>query len=103
MGCVQWSHNKTTRSIRHIQLRENHVCENVQNKNVQIKHTAGKTCLADIFTKEDKDKPHFLKIRNQLVKPNSNLNQNVIQITKNTDKVVDSCNHSPYCKIKGGC
>ena len=52
MGCVQWSHNKTTRSIRHIQLRENHVRENVQNKNVQMKHTEGKTCLSDIFTKE---------------------------------------------------
>ena len=69
MGCVLWSQNKTTRSIRHIQLRENHVRENVQNKTIQIKHTAGNTNIADIFTKEDKDKPLFLQIRNHIVKP----------------------------------
>ena len=50
-----------------MQIRENAIRESVQNKTVTIKHVDGKTNLADIFTKEDKDIAHFLKIRDTLM------------------------------------
>ena len=69
MACVQWSKNQTNRNIRHIQIRENATRESVQNKIVEIKHVAGKTNPADIFTKEQKDVSHFLKLRNIILSP----------------------------------
>ena len=69
MACVQWSHNKTTKSIRHIQIRENAVRESVQDGTVIVLHVAGKLNPADIFTKEDKDTTHFIIIRDTLVSP----------------------------------
>ena len=66
-ACVAWSHNMTTKGLRHIQIRENAVRESVQNGFVQIKHVAGDLNLSDLFTKEDKDDNHFLKIRDILV------------------------------------
>ena len=67
MACVQWSKNKTTRSIRHIQLRDNGVREEVQKGRVNIYHIKGADNLADIFTKEDKDPNHFKEIRNRIL------------------------------------
>ena len=63
MGCVLWSKNKTTRNIRHFQIRENATRESVHNKQVSIKHIDGKLNPADIFTKEQKDTLHFIKLR----------------------------------------
>jgi hypothetical protein len=51
-ACVQWSYNMTSKAARHIELRENSVCEFVQDKLVKVVHVAGKTNPADIFTKE---------------------------------------------------
>ena len=67
MACVQWSHNKTSKGIRHIQIRENAVRESVQNGTVLVLHVAGKNNLADIFTKEDKDILHYISIRDALL------------------------------------
>ena len=61
-ACVQWSHNTTTKGLRHIQIRNNAVRESVQNGFVDIKHIAGNINLADLFTKEDKHDAHFLQI-----------------------------------------
>ena len=63
MACVQWTKNKTSRAIRHIQIRENASREAVQNKQVQVSHIGGKQNPADIFTKEQKDAAHFLQLR----------------------------------------
>jgi hypothetical protein len=67
MACVQWSHNKTSKGIRHIQIRENAVRESVQNGTILVLHVAGKNNLADIFTKEDKDTSHYISIRDALM------------------------------------
>ena len=69
MACVQWAHNKTSKGIRHIQIRENAVRESIQNKSILVLHVAGKNNLADIFTKEDKDIQHFISIRDALLSP----------------------------------
>ena len=66
-ACVNWSHNMTTKGLRHIQIRENAVRESVQDGFVDIKHVAGDLNLSDLFTKEDKDDNHFIKIRDILV------------------------------------
>ena len=62
-ACVQWNKNTTTRSIRHIQIRDNASREAVHIKKITITHVGGKDNPADIFTKEQKDTDHFLKLR----------------------------------------
>ena len=61
--CVCWSHNMTTKGLRHIQIRENAVRESIQSDLIDVLHIAGKINLADLFTKEDKDAAHFIAIR----------------------------------------
>jgi hypothetical protein len=62
-ACVNWSKNMTTKGLRHIQIRENAVCESTQNGFLVVKHCPGKQNLSDMFTKEDKDVAHFTEIR----------------------------------------
>ena len=50
-ACVNWSKRHTTKGLRHIQMKENHIRENIANKFVTICHVDGKVNLADIFTK----------------------------------------------------
>ena len=69
MACIQWSKNKTRKSIRHIQIKENAVRESVQNKEIQVLHIGGKINPADIFTKEDKDASHFVMLRDIILSP----------------------------------
>jgi hypothetical protein len=66
-ACVDWSHNLTTKGLRHIQIRENAIRENVENKFIQVKHVEGKRNLSDLFTKEDKDAAHFIHIRDFII------------------------------------
>ena len=68
-ACVDWSKTKTTKGLRHITIRENSVRELVQKKFATIKHISGNINPSDIFTKEDKDKYHFILLRNLLVSP----------------------------------
>ena len=69
MACIQWSHNKTSRNIRHIEIKENAVRESIQNKEIQVCHIGGKINPADIFTKEDKDTSHFVLLRDIILSP----------------------------------
>ena len=62
-ACVCWSQNMTTKGLRHIQIRENAVRESVQSGFITVRHIAGAINLSDMFTKEDKDTAHFLRIR----------------------------------------
>ena len=80
MACVQWSKNRTTRSIRHIQLRENAVREAVQNGLISVKHIPGKLNPADIFTKEDRDTAHYVSMRDCVV-PSSPQLRSAIPVT----------------------
>jgi hypothetical protein len=60
--CVDWSHNMTTKGLRHKQIWENAIRENVKNSFIQVKHVEGKCNLSDLFTKEGKDTAHFIHI-----------------------------------------
>ena len=70
-ACVIWSHNMTTKGLRHVQIRENAVRESIEAGFVQVRHVEGENNLADLFTKEDKSVEHFLKIRDQILTVNS--------------------------------
>ena len=69
MACVQWSNNRTTRSIWHIQLRENAVRESVQDWTISIKHVPGKSNPSNIFTKADHGVQHYVPLRDCVVSP----------------------------------
>jgi len=65
MACVQWSKNLTTRCIRYQQIQEN---ANRESKDkVDIQHISGNIIPADIFSKEDKDPSHFIKLRDSII------------------------------------
>ena len=68
-ACVDWSHTLTTKGLRHITIRENAVRENTSNQFIDVKHIEGKVNPSDLFTKEDRDRPHFISIRDLLVSP----------------------------------
>ena len=65
-ACVCWYKSSTTKGLRHVSIRDNAIRESVANKTVSIRHIEGKINLADIFTKELKDKNAFLTMRNQI-------------------------------------
>jgi hypothetical protein len=67
-ACVDWSKRCTSKGLRHIQMRENLVRENVENQFVSIQHIGGKLNLADLFTKEMKDTSHFVQLRDLMMK-----------------------------------
>jgi hypothetical protein len=58
-SCVKWSHNMTTKQIRHMEMRENAVREWVQDSLLKVLHVSGRVNPADIFTKEMRDGAHF--------------------------------------------
>jgi len=66
-ACVNWSKSSTTKGLRHIQMRENLVRENITNQFVSIIHIDGKLNLADLFTKEMKDTSHFVELRDLMM------------------------------------
>jgi hypothetical protein len=68
-ACVNWSKTCTTKGLRHIQMKENRVRENVQNSFVCITHVGGKINLADLFTKEMKDTSHFVELHDLMLCP----------------------------------
>jgi hypothetical protein len=57
----------TTKGLRHIQMRENAVREQVQQGLITVEHIGGKQNLSDAFTKEEKDPEHFITCRNLLL------------------------------------
>ncbi len=72
-ACVNWSKNCTTKGLRHIQMRENRVRENIMSNFIRVNHVDGKLNLADIFTKEMKDTVHFVEIRDVIMCSRSDL------------------------------
>ena len=82
MACVQWSKNKTTPTIRHIQLRDNAVRENIQRKLISIHHIPGAHNIPDIFTKEDRDKNHFISLREKVLFPPFKCNNTTYSMSK---------------------
>jgi len=68
-ACVNWSKRSTTKGLRHIQMRENHIRENIENHFISVQHVGGKVNLADLFTKEMKDTTHFVELRDLMLCP----------------------------------
>jgi len=66
-ACVNWSQSCTTKGLRHIQMKENRVRENIEKHFITVKHIEGKLNLADIFTKEIKDTNHFVTLRDRFM------------------------------------
>jgi len=66
-ACVNWSKRSTMKGLQHIQMRENMVRENVENKFVSVQHVGGKVNIADLFTKEMKDITHFVELRDLIL------------------------------------
>jgi len=64
---VKWSYNMTSKAARHIELRDNSVCEWVQDKTLDVKQVAGKVNPADIFTKEMRNGAHFRRHRDSFM------------------------------------
>jgi len=62
-ACVEWSKKATTKGLRHIQMRENHVREHFASQFILVCQIDGKNNLADIFTKEMKDTSHFVELK----------------------------------------
>jgi hypothetical protein len=74
-SCVRWSHNMTTKQIRHMEMRENAVREWVQDSYLQVLHVPGRLNPADIFTKEMRDGAHFRRLRDSFMCPLSDFLQ----------------------------
>jgi len=68
-ACINWAKNCTSKGLHHIQMKENHVQENVASQFVRICHVEGKTNLADLFTKEMRDTAHFVCLRDTMLRP----------------------------------
>jgi hypothetical protein len=66
-ACGQWSHNMTTKQIRHMKMCANAVHEWVQDSSLKALHVKGKTNPADIFTKEMRGGAHFQHLRDSFV------------------------------------
>ena len=66
-ACIQWSHNMTSKKIRHMELQENLVREWVQDKVLNVLHVQGRVNPADIFTKEMRDGAHFRWLRDSFM------------------------------------
>jgi hypothetical protein len=59
-SCIKWSHNMTTKQIRHMEMQENAVREWVQDAFLKVLHVLDHINPADIFTKEMSNWAHFL-------------------------------------------
>ena len=67
-ACVCWSKNMMTKGLWHVQIQENAVREGIQCRLFKVQFSIeGKLNPSDIFTKEDKDTEHFVKIRNSIM------------------------------------
>lgn len=66
-SCVKWSHNMTSKQIRHMEMRENSVREWVQDSSLKVLHVPGRINPADIFTKEMRDGTHFRRLRDSFM------------------------------------
>jgi hypothetical protein len=58
-ACVQWCHNMTTKGYRHVKLKENAVCQWVEDGTLTVSHVAGKCNTSNIFTKEMRNGANF--------------------------------------------
>ena len=80
-ACVAWSHNMTSKAVRHMELRENSIREWVQDGSISVSHVSGKCNPADIFTKEMKDGAQFRRLRDSFMSRLSSFrNQSLLEV-----------------------
>jgi hypothetical protein len=87
---VRWSHDMTSKAAWHIELRKNSVCEWVKTRLYPVKHIAGKTNPADIFTKEMRNGIHFHCLHDSVMSHLSNFVNNSLLKTHH------ACQHSHF-------
>jgi hypothetical protein len=69
-GCVDWTKGVTvSKKLRHINMRELGVRQSQQQGAVDVRHIDGKRNIANLFTKEIKDAPHFQKMTFTITTP----------------------------------
>jgi hypothetical protein len=68
---VDWSRSFSTKGMRHLNIRENAVCEAQHLQEVSICHFSGKCNPAEIFTKEFKSDSTFCSICDLFLFPSS--------------------------------
>ena len=93
-ACVSWTHNTTSKAIRHMELKENAVREWVQHKLIEVKHVSGKINPADLFTKEMKDSAHFRHLRDSFMSRYSSFRQNALAAHYSHDNTTVSTDSS---------
>jgi hypothetical protein len=63
-GAVQWVHSEAvSRNMRQMNIRQCALRESVHHKEITPVHMPGAVNLADLYTKEIRDKGHYLKLR----------------------------------------
>ena len=62
-ACVLWSKGKTTKGLRHIQMRENAIRELQANGFIDVQHIGGAMNSSDMYTNEGKDIAHYIEYR----------------------------------------
>jgi deoxyuridine 5'-triphosphate nucleotidohydrolase len=108
-ACVNWSKSKTTKGLRHLQMRENAVRESIENDFITVRHISGKHNLADLFTKEDKDAEHFILLRNFILsdtletRHELNSSNNIVISNGSIEPDVSQLNASTLGQSQGGC
>ena len=74
-SACDWASSVTLKGTKHINLHENCVREEHQNKTVKITHIPGLVNASDLFTKEIKDDAHFRRCRDTFMVSKSNFSQ----------------------------
>ena len=64
---VQWAAAVTTKYIRHLNLKNNMICECHQSKDVEVYLIPGIINPSEIFTKEMKDNAHYRILRHSMM------------------------------------
>jgi hypothetical protein len=92
-ACIQWSHNMTSKKIRHMELRKNSVREWVENKTLNVLHVSGRINPADIFTKEMRDGAHFRRLRDSFMCRLSDFLQQSLLVIHHQSQSTSHTNH----------
>ena len=67
-GAVAWSNGASNKNMRWINIKENHIRENIQDYDtIRVCHIPGKNNPADLFTKEHKSSETFRALRDLFV------------------------------------
>ncbi len=66
-ACIKWCNNMTSKGNHHIELQENITGKWVNKGAITVSQVSGKSNLADIFTKEMKDRDNFCRLRDSFM------------------------------------